>query len=120
MKNQRAFWMQVQGATQTWTFQSPLTLELEVERGIWQSISEGTFRVYNLSQSTRSDIYQDWLEQGQFRQITVRAGYRSWATTPASLTPGTQASIQALPFIFQGNIKQAYSQREGPSWVTTI
>ena len=122
MKFQRAFWMQVQGQSQTWTFQSPLTLELEIERGIWQSLSNGTFRIYNLADSTRSDIYQDWLEQGDFRQITVRAGYRSWTTAPGPMVPivNQAVSLQALPVIFLGNIKQAYSQREGSSWVTTI
>lgn len=118
--------MQVQGATQTWTFQSPLTLELDIERGIWQSLSEGIFRIYNLGASTRSDVYQDWNNQGEYRQITLRAGYLSWSQTPGFTGPiqGASAStpvfLPALPFIFQGNIKQAYSQRQGPNWVTTI
>jgi len=106
--------MQVQGATQTWTFQYPLTLEVEVERGAWQSISTGEFRIYNLAPSTRSDIYQNWLDQGEFRSITLRAGYLSW------ITVNGPPNFQSLPLIFKGNIKQAYSKREGSSWVTTI
>lgn len=114
MKNQRAFWMQVQGASQTWTFQSPLTLELEVTRAMFQSLAEGTFRIYNLRESTRRDIYQDWSDQGTFRQVTLRAGYKSWMTVPGL------PDLQSLPMIFSGNITKAASQREGPNWVTTV
>ncbi len=130
MKSQRAFWMQVQGASQTWTFQSPLTLELDITRAMFQSLAEGTFVLFNLSPTTRRDIYQDWSEQGTFRQVTVRAGYRSWSSVPGApaaqgpglgLGPQTgQQNLQALPLIFSGNITKAQSQRQGPNWLTTI
>lgn len=124
MKSQRCFWMQVQGVNQTWTFQSPLSLELNITRAAFNSLSEGLFRIYNLGESTRSDIYQDWYDQGQYRQVTVRAGYRSWASAygPPNLAVmnNLQPNIQSLPVIFKGNISKAYSQREGSSWVTTI
>lgn len=114
MKSQRQFWMQVQGASRTWTITSPITLEVGVERGIWQGLSDGTFVLHNLAPSTRSDIYLDWNNQGEFRAITVRAGYASWQSAGGAQSP------QAYPIIFQGNVKQAFSVRSGPDWVTTI
>lgn len=122
MKSQRAFWMQVQGASQTWIFQSPLTLELDVTRAMFQSLADGTFRLYNLAESTRRDVYQDWSDQGTYRQVTLRAGYRSWTNGLQGPVLAGQSALnfQALPMIFSGNITQAYSQREGPNWVTTI
>lgn len=125
MKSQRVFWMQVQGASQTWTFQSPLTLELDVTRAMFQSLADGTFRIYNLSSSTRRDIFQDWSDQGSFRQVTLRAGYLSWrpgfaGPVGSNSTAQGPLNVNALPVIFSGNITKAYSQREGSSWVTTI
>lgn len=120
MKSQRAFWMQVQGATQTWTFQSPLTLELDVTRAMFSSLAEGVFRIFNLNESTRRDIYQDWNDQGSYRSVTVRAGYRSWATVYGPPDPNGVQNLQSLPLIFSGNIMKASSQREGSSWVTQI
>lgn len=112
--------MQVQGATQTWTFQSPLTLELDVTRGMFTSFAEGVFRIFNLNESTRRDIYQDWSDQGNYRSIVIRAGYRSWATVYGPPNPNGVQDLQSLPLIFSGNITKASSQREGSSWVTQI
>lgn len=120
MKNQRCFWMQIQGASRTWTFQSPLTLEVNVTRAAFNSLADGVFRIYNLNEATRKDIYQDWYDQGNYRQITLRAGYRSWTTVYGPPDPQGLQNLQSLPLIFQGNITKAYSQREGSSWVTTV
>lgn len=111
----RQFWMQVQGATKLWTITSPLTLELDVERGIFQSVSRFTFKVYNLGVQARSDIYLDqnnWLASP--RPITVNAGYASWQSGYGPQTP------QAFPTIARGQLFQAYSTKVGPSWVTTM
>jgi hypothetical protein len=111
----RQFWMQVQGATRLWTIQSPLTLELDVQRGVFQSVSRFTFKVYNLSAAARADIYLDqnnWLTDP--RPIVVNAGYQSWQSGTGPQTP------QAFPTIARGQLFQAYSTRVGPSWVTTM
>jgi|ERR1035437_7412832 hypothetical protein len=120
MKSQRAFWMQVQGASRIWTFQSPLTLEMGITRAQFQSMSEGEFILYNISAEARSDIYQDWNSQGQYRQVTLRAGYRSWVSVPGAPNDQGQQTLQSLPLIFQGNITKAASHRQGPNWVTNI
>ena len=111
----RQFWMQVQGATRLWTITSPLTLELDIERGIFQSVSRFTFKVYNLGVQARSDIYLDqnnWLATP--RPIIVNAGYASWQSGMGPHTP------QSFPTIAFGQLFQAYSTRVGPSWVTTM
>lgn len=111
----RQFWMQVQGATKKWEIQSPLTLELDVERAIFQSVSRFTFKVYNLGLEARRDIYLDqnnWLATP--RQIVVNAGYASWQSGYGPRTPRT------FPTIAFGQLFQAYSTRVGPSWVTTM
>lgn len=110
--------MQAMGQTSTWTFQSPLTLELDITRGIWQSISEGILRVYNLAENTRSDLYCDYNNLAEFRPVIIRAGYKSWSTIQSFVGP--VQTVNPYPIVFMGNIKQAYSQREGPNWVTTI
>jgi hypothetical protein len=111
----RQFWMQVQGATRLWTITSPLTLEMDVDRGIFQSVSRFTFKVYNLGVQARSDIYLDqnnWLATP--RPIVVNAGYASWQSGYGPQTP------QAFPTIARGQLFQAYSTKAGPSWVTTM
>jgi hypothetical protein len=111
----RQFWMQVQGATRLWTVQSPLTLEVDVERAIFQSVSRFTFKVYNLGAQTRSDLYLDqnnWLSSP--RPIVVNAGYASWQSSYGPQTP------RAFPTIAFGQLFQCYSTRVGPSWVTTM
>lgn len=111
----RQFWMQVQGATRLWTITSPLTLELDVDRGIFQSVSRFTFKVYNLGVQARSDIYLDqnnWLATP--RSLIVNAGYASWQSGYGPQTP------QSFPTIARGQLFQAYSTRVGPSWVTTM
>ncbi len=141
MKSQRIFSMSVQGAQTSalglafenvYTFSTPLTLELDIHRGLWQSVSDGVFRIYNLAESTRSAIYQDFLEQSQLRQITLKAGYLSWTQNTNVMGPTLPLSnnalassplatqYQSLPTIFSGNIVKAYSIREGPNWVTNI
>lgn len=111
----RKFWMQVQGATRLWTITSPLTLELDIERGVYQSVARFTFKVYNLGVQARSDLYLDqnnWLASP--RSIIVNAGYASWQSAYGPQTP------QAFPTIARGQLFQAYSTRVGPSWVTVL
>lgn len=110
----RQFWMQAQGATQIWTIQSPLTLELDVERSGTQSYGRFTFKIYNLGAQARKDLYRDFCDQSTPRPVVVNAGYASWQAAYGPQTP------QAFPTIARGLITMCYSTRVGPSWVTTI
>lgn len=82
----------------------PLTCIFQVIKDVTFNSGTGIFRIYNLSADTRSDIYRDIFELGNYRGITFAAGYDS----------------EELPQVFQGNIKQAFSYRQGPDWITEI
>ena len=82
----------------------PLTCVFQIIKDVTFSSGTGFFRIYNLAADTRSDIYQDIFELGAYRKITFAAGYEG----------------EELPQIFQGNIKQAFSYRAGPDWITEI
>jgi hypothetical protein len=110
----RQFWMQVQGEKRTFQIQSPLTLELDVQRSGTQGFGRFTLKIYNLSADTRSDLYRDICNQFTPRSITLNAGYASWQSGYGPQTP------RAFPTIASGFIKQCYSTRVGPSWLTVI
>ena len=105
----RQFWMQVQGATRLWTITSPLTLELDIERGIFQSVSRFTFKVYNLGVQARSDIYLDqnnWLATP--RPIIVNAGYASWQS---GMGPHTPQSFSTRPMWLSASTRRMLPRR---------
>lgn len=82
----------------------PLTCRFQIVKQVTFNTGKALFRIYNLSSEVRNDIYADVFEVGEYRKITFAAGY----------------SGEELPQIFQGNIKQAFSYREGPDWITEI
>ncbi len=111
----RKFFMEVEGANNTYQIASPLTLELDITRGAWQSVSFADFSIYNLAESVRSDIYLDWINQFEKpRKITLWGGYESWKNN------GVTSPTNGLYLIFNGQIRSAQSGRDGPSWVTKI
>ena len=91
----RTFAIQIQTVTGGMiTIQSPLTLDFNVSRRISGSCNTGTFRILNLSQATRSQIYKPWHNNKNIRKIEVQAGYGS-----------------ALQTIFKGNVIECVSYR---------
>ena len=110
----RQFWMQVQGETRTFQIQSPLSLELDIQRSGTQGFGRFTFKIYNLSADTRSDLYRDICNQFSPRSVVLNAGYASWQSGTGPKSP------RAFPTIVSGFIQQCYSTRVGPSWLTVI
>ena len=110
----RQFWLQVEGETQTFQIQSPLTLELDVQRSGTQGVGTFTFKIYNLAEDTRKDLYRDICNQFSPRSIVVNAGYASWQSGTGPKNP------RAFPTIASGFVQQCYSTRVGPSWLTVI
>jgi hypothetical protein len=82
----------------------PLTLEFDVTRNILSSSNKATFRMYNLSQTHRTQIRRDQYNWGTFQKVSLNAGY----------------GLNNLPVIFNGNISQAWSVRDGTSYITQI
>lgn len=105
MKFGRTYKMTVQGQYFTWTPSFPTTLEFDVERNVFASANKGTFTLYNLQLSARRDIYFDRFINDQRLKITLQAGY---------------VGSPVLPTIFSGDIRVAWTQRQGPDWVTHI
>lgn len=96
--------MNADGTAVTHTINYPLTCRFQIIKSSVLSAGSATFRIYNLASDVRSDIYKDAFEQIIYKQITFSAGY----------------SGEQLPLVFQGNVKQAFSYRQGPDWITEI
>lgn len=81
----------------------PLTLEFDISRKILGSANRGSLRIYNLSKDNRNNIRFNMYNYTQFRAVKLYAGYGS-----------------NLALIFQGNITEAWSQREGINFITQV
>lgn len=81
----------------------PLTMEFDITRKLYSSANVSSLRVYNLSMNHRNQVRKNAWQVDEYRQVVLRAGY------------GLN-----LPIIFQGNITQAWSVREGDNFITTI
>jgi hypothetical protein len=81
----------------------PLTLEFDIVRKTLSSNSHATFRIYNLSLAHRNAIRFNFSNYGTYRRVILKAGYGS-----------------NTPIVFQGNITQAWSVREGVNFITQI
>lgn len=88
---------------QTLTINLPFTIEFDITRNTLTSANVCQIRVYNLSKLNRNKIRYNAYDSGNFRAISLRAGY------------GTN-----LATIFSGNISQAWSVREGVNFITQI
>lgn len=84
----------------------PITIDFDIQRQLMGALNQSKIRVYNLNPNTREQIRYDSSFYGNVqsnRYIYVYAGYGD-----------------NLPLIFTGNITEAYSQREGVDFITTI
>lgn len=82
---------------------SPLTLVFDIVRNVNSSASRATIQILNLNPTTRESIKFDFYDYGNLKKVSLRAGY------------GTN-----LPEVFFGQLKRAYSVREGTEFVTTL
>lgn len=81
----------------------PLTLEIDVQRNTLASANVAQFRIYNLNQNTRGQIRYNVSNYGEYWPIKLVAGYGENGAT-----------------VFQGNVSQAWSVREGNNFITQI
>lgn len=78
------------------TVQYPTTLKFQITSGINSSdMSQGTFQLYNLSETVRAKLWKDNFNQTKYITMYVYAGY----------------GID-MPLIFRGDVTQCYSYRE--------
>jgi hypothetical protein len=84
----------------------PLTLQFSVERNLLAQANTARISVLNLNEQSRSKVYKDKFTTLQYKGVELRAGYGE--------------DLNILPLIFKGNIKQAYSERQGTEYKTEI
>jgi hypothetical protein len=87
----------------TLTIEPPFTLEFDITRTLSSGQNPGNFRIMNLGKINRNNIRQDQTDPGNRKQVILNAGYGS-----------------KLAQIFNGFTKNAWSVREGNTWVTNI
>jgi len=86
---------------------NPITCELTISRKNLASLNTANFVIYNLNQTTRNKIYKDIFDLQIVKPIEFWAGYKYDKTT-------------FLSRCFAGEIKQAYSVRDGCDYKTFI
>lgn len=84
----------------------PLTLNFKVSRSTGSEANTAKLTIFNLAEKTRLRIYKDQYDIKIYKGVELYAGY------------GTQR--KTLPLIFKGNIKRAYSHRQGTEYLTEI
>jgi hypothetical protein len=85
----------------------PFTLEFNIQRNNLASSNTGHFVIYNLNTANRSKIYKDIYDVGTFRAVQLWAGY-------------AEKAGDLIPLCFNGNIKRAFSHRQGPDFRTEL
>lgn len=95
--------------TSAFTITDPLTVQFSITRQCLGGNQEATFRIYNLAERTRNRLQKDYYQTDEFRAIQFKAGY--------DLDEDARGS---LPIVFNGQVREAYSFRDGVDWVTEI
>lgn len=86
--------IQTNTAGQAVTITLPFTVSFRISRSTMGSLNSAQFEIYNLSESTRSQIFQDRFNPRVYKSVIFQAGY------------GSKQSV-----IFKGNLYQANSRR---------
>lgn len=106
-KWQRNYILSIQTSGSSWIdITLPFTMNFRISRNTNASANTARISILNLSKDTRLKIYKDKYTFDIYKGIELRAGYGD--------------SKETLPIIFKGNIKQAYSQRNGVDYQTDI
>ena len=109
-KFQRDYLFSVQSnldAAEYYSVQPPLTIEFDIVRNTFASANTGRFRIYNLSESKRRNIYHVRydIDEKHYQKVQMFAGYKT---------------NKQLPMIFLGNVFTASTKRAGVDWITDI
>jgi len=101
---------------QLFNIKPPFSMNAQITRNTLASANKCSLTIYNLSPETRAQLYKDRYALTQYWQIIIRAGY-----TGGYIHYGFNARKQfLLPLVFQGNIYECYSQKNGNNWETTF
>lgn len=81
----------------------PFTLEVQIQRNVLSSVNNCSFRIYNLSETSRNEIQKDSTEFYVLKKMELKAGYG-----------------ENLYTIFSGNVISGYSERVGSDFITSV
>lgn len=93
----------VEDKTKAIVIEPPFTIEFDINRNTGSQANTGNFKIYNLSASTRKNIFQDLFQLSADRKVIFEAGYNGQLST-----------------LFIGTLKTAYSGRKGTEIITEI
>lgn len=91
---------------------NPITLQFDIDRNTASSLNSASFRIYNLSETNRSLIFQNRTSINNARdrkKVILQAGYSTALNRDEDLTT-----------IFTGDLLEAYSYRQGTDVITYI
>ena len=86
----------------TLTITKPFSVKFDITRNTLSSSNTCGLTIWNLKKSTRNRIFKDRYVISDYWQLVIMAGY------------------EKLETVFQGNIYQSMSYKNGPDWVTQI
>ena len=101
----------------------PFTIDFSVVRQNLASVNTAEITVYNLGLNTRTLIRKDVWHTDIYRPIELWAGYGSGeapALESIANPNASNAARQLFPRIFRGNVKRAYSFRQGTNFLTKM
>ena len=87
---------------QTITIKPPFSAKIYINRNTLASANKGKVTLYNLAPTTRNAIFKDKYSITEYWQIKIQAGYEKLTT------------------IFQGNLYESISYKQGTEWITQI
>lgn len=93
------------------TIEYPLKLDFNISRNTFSDSNKATLTVYNLKQSTRDAIFQDYLNFNRYCFVELYAGYFNRYGDKQALN---------LPLILKGKVLSAYSEDNGQDVKTQI
>jgi hypothetical protein len=98
------------------SIEKPFTVEFDIRKSTLASSNSGNFVIYNLNESHRRSLFKDYYDtdtrdpitdQFRFRSVQFYGGYKT-------------DKYEMLPRIFNGDLRSAYSFREGPDYRTEL
>ena len=85
------------------TFPPEISIEFDIRREALASAQSATFKIYNLSEKLRNQIFKDRYNTTLYRAIQFRAGYPNF-----------------MAICFLGNVWYCYSERTSVEFVTEV
>jgi hypothetical protein len=81
----------------------PFSIRFSVKRDMTVNPNNARIEIYNLGVANRNKLHKDSFNTSEYWQVLLKAGYGD-----------------NLPLIFRGNCREAYSERQGADYITTI